>query len=114
MTDEAFESFLREALAPPEREPDRAFTARVRAQVLLEERLRGERVASLRQLAFEIVGVLAVAAGLLWLARSPEVAEFVGESPAIALAAMLAAFMLLIAVMAAAGPQQPAREMRRQ
>ena len=113
-TDNAFDRFLRDSLSPPEREPDRAFAVRVRAQVLLEERLRRERSESLRQLAWEIVGIFAVAAGFLWLVRSPELSEFVGESPAIALAGLLAAFMLMIAVMAAAGPPHSGLAIRKQ
>ena len=49
MADE-FDLFLRKALAPPARGPDRPFVARVETLVVLEERLQAERRNVLHQL----------------------------------------------------------------
>lgn len=93
-----FDLFLREALAPPERGPDRPFVARVETLVVLEERLQAEGRGLFHQLAMQVLAIAAVAAGLLWLGRAPAVAGFVESSPAIALSALLAGFTLLILV----------------
>jgi hypothetical protein len=99
MADE-FNLFLREALAPPARGPDRQFVARVETRIALDERLQAERGGLLRQLGMEVLALAAIAAGLLWLGRAPAVAEFVEHSPAIALSALLAGFTLMILVVA--------------
>src|SRR3954463_5266069 len=95
MADE-FDTFLRDALAPPERGPDRGFVARVQTHITLEERLRAERHAVLRQLGMQELAITAVAAGLLWLGRAPAVADFFERRPEIALPALLVGFTLLI------------------
>ena len=99
MADE-FDLFLREAMAPPARGPDRPFVARVETLVVLEERLQAERRNVLHQLGLEILALAAIAAGLLWLGRAPAVALFVERSPAIALSALLAGFTLLFLIVA--------------
>ena len=95
MTD-PFDRFLAAALAPEERDPDREFVARVQAHVRLEEYLRGQRRSALRRLAVESLGLLFVAAGLIWLGRAAPVAGFFAESPGLALAGLLAGFGLLV------------------
>lgn len=102
MADE-FDLFLREALAPPARKPDRRFVARVEALVLLEERLQAERSGLFHQFGVQVLAIAAVAAGLLLLGRAPAVAGFVEHSPAIALSALLAGFTLLMLIAAQTG-----------
>lgn len=95
MTD-PFDRFLAEALAPDERDPDREFVTRVQAHIRLEEYLRGQRRSALRRLGVESLGLLFVAAGLVWLGRAEPVANFFADSPAVALALLLVAFALLV------------------
>jgi hypothetical protein len=95
MTDE-FDRFLARSLAPEERAPDRRFVARVQARIALDQRLHAEQANALRLLGIEVIALLAVAAGLVWLARAAPVARFFAESPAIALALLLAGFGLLL------------------
>ena len=95
MADE-FDLFLADALAPAEREPDRAFVSRVQAHILLDQRLRAERRGALSLLAMQVIGLAAVAAAVLWLLRSPVVASFAAESPAVLLLALLATFSFVI------------------
>ena len=99
MTDQ-FEGMLASALAPPDRDPDRAFVAQVQARVLLHEALRAERRGALQRLGLQLLAIVAVAAALLLLSRSPEITEFVAESPAVVLAAVIALFSLLIGLFA--------------
>jgi hypothetical protein len=105
MTDE-LDLFLAEALRPAEREPDRAFVARVQARIRLDEQVRAERSRALSLLARQVVGLAAVAAGAIWLARSPAIAGFAGESPAILLLALLAAFSFVILLFSSEGPSK--------
>ena len=95
-----FDDFLSKALAPPKRDPDRVFVARVQARVLLDEALRAQQRGALHRLGLQLLALLAVAAAFLLLSRSPEIAAFVAESPAIVLAAMIALFSLIIGVLA--------------
>ena len=95
MTD-PFDRFLTDALAPDERDPDREFVARVQAHIRLEEYLRGHRHSALRRLAVESLGLLFVAAGLIWLGRAEPVAGFFADSPGLALAGLLSGFGLLV------------------
>ena len=97
MPDE-FDLYLREALAPPARKPDRQFVARVETLVVLDERLQAERRGLFHQLGVQVLAIAAVAAGLLLLGRAPAVAGFVEHSQAIALSALLAGFTLLMLV----------------
>jgi hypothetical protein len=98
MADE-FERMLSEALAPEARDPDRLFVARVQAGIALDERFAAERRSGLRQLGAEVLGLAAIAGGLLWLGRSEPISGFFAESPAIALAAVIAAFTLAVLVL---------------
>ena len=103
MTDE-FDRFLAAALHVPEREPDRLFVRSVQARIALDERLSGQRAVELRRLAIQVVAVAAVAAGVLWLVRSPTIAQFGADSPAVVLAALLAGFSFLVALLASVAP----------
>ena len=93
---EPFDRFLADALAPEAREPDRKFVAQVQARIALEERLAAARRSILYALGTGIAGVLAVAAGLLWLAQSVAVTRFFAESPGVSVSALLAGFALLL------------------
>jgi cytochrome bd-type quinol oxidase subunit 2 len=95
MSDE-FDTFLKDALAAEERSPDRRFVTRVQTAVAIEEHLREQRRAMVRQLAMQLVAVAAVAAGLVWLGRAESVDRFFGESPWTALCALLSLFALLL------------------
>lgn len=107
-----FDRFLSEALAPPARDPDRAFVRRVQARVALEERLRSEQADQLRRLALQLVALAAVAVGLLWLTKAPDIAAFASDSPATALAAFLAGFTFLVALLAFAASPVRTSELR--
>jgi hypothetical protein len=95
MADE-FDDFLAQALAPPEREADRVFVARVQSQIRLDDQLRSERRGMLSMLAIQVLGIAAIAAAVFWLLRSPEIAAFAAESPAILLMMLLAAFSFAV------------------
>src|SRR5215212_4385700 len=98
MADE-FDHFLKSALAPSERLPDRRFVTRVQAAIALEERLAAQRSSLLRELARQLVALAAIAAGLWWIGRAPPVASLFAESPAVGLAILLAAFAFLVAIL---------------
>jgi hypothetical protein len=95
---DAFDRILSDALAPDEREADRRFVAQVQARIALDERFAAERRSGLRQLGVEVLGLAAIAGALVWLGRAAPVASFFAESPAVALAAVLAMFGLAVAV----------------
>jgi len=95
MTDE-FDDFLARTLGPAEREADRAFVARVQSQIRLDEKLRAERRNMLSVLSIQVIGIAAIAAAIFCLLRAPEIASFAAESPAILLAALLAAFSFVV------------------
>ena len=95
MTDE-FDDFLARTLGPAEREPDRAFVARVQSQIRLDEQLRAERRNMLSMLSIQVIGIAAIAAAVFWLLQSPQIASFAAESPAILLATLLAAFSFVV------------------
>ena len=95
MADE-FDAILAGALAPEEREPDRAFVARVQAGVRLDEQLRAERRGMLATLAVQFLGIAAIAAAIVWLLRAPGIGMFASESPAFLLLVLLVAFSFVI------------------
>lgn len=103
MTDE-FDRFLAAALAAPEREPDRRFVRSVQARIALDQRLSAQRAVELRRLGIQVAGVAAVAAALLWLTRSPNIAQLSADSPEILLAALLTGFSFLVALLASVAP----------
>lgn len=91
-----FDTFLSEALAPRAGEPDRLFVSQVQARIRIEAHLAGERRRLFSTLTVQVIGVVAAAAAAFWLLRSPAVASFADESPAILLLTLLAAFSFLI------------------
>lgn len=109
MADE-FDAFLAKGLAPEEREPDRAFVARVQAGIRLDEQLRAERRTMVATLAVQFLGVAAIAAAIVWLLRAPEIGAFATESPAFLLLILLVAFSFVIVLFSSGassrGPQR--------
>lgn len=105
-----FESFLGAALAPPTREPDRRFVGQVQARIALESRLEAERRSIVRRFGVELVGIIAVAAGLAWLGTAAPAAEIATESPWLLLTGLLAIFGLIVVALSVHGPsaQTPA------
>ena len=95
MADE-FDAFLAEGLALEEREPDRAFVARVQAGIRLDEQLRAEQRGVVATLAVQFLGVAAIAAAIVWLLRAPGIGAFASESPAFLLLILLVAFSFVI------------------
>jgi hypothetical protein len=96
MADE-FDTFLKQALAPPA-EADRVFVARMQAHIRLEERLASERRIMVSKLWKELVALLAIAGALVWLSRSPAVAEWAASAPALAVAILLLAFCFVVTI----------------
>ena len=94
--DDAFDEFLRASLTPTSRPADRAFVAKVQSRIRLEERWRDYRRASLKQLAWEMVALLAVAAAIITASRVPAVKGLFPQSPAVALAIAIFLFGLFL------------------
>ena len=97
---DAFEDFLSTALAPPERAVDRQFVARVQAAIALEEQLAAQRRGFVTELTTQLVALAAVAAALWWLSRAAPVANWLADSPAQALAVLIALFGFVVAAIA--------------
>ncbi len=94
MTD-AFERSLAAMLAPPEREPDRAFVLRVNTNIALAQRLEAQRSALVRGLLGQFAAVAAMAAAVMLVGQSPAVARFAAESGPEMLLALLVSFSFL-------------------
>ena len=91
-----FDTFLAAALGPEKRPADRSFVALVQARVALDRRLRAERRSLFRRVGMEALALAAIAGGLLWLGRAPQIANFAADSPAAMLAALLSGFACLV------------------
>ena len=91
-----FDAFLSNALSPPDGEPDRAFVRRVQAQIRLADHLRAERRGLLKMFVIQSIGIAAIAGALFWLLRSPFLANFASEWPALLLLSMLSLFSLVL------------------
>ena len=96
-----FDDFLATALAPPERDEDHMFVARVQQRIRIDDALRAARAATLQRLAVEIAALAAVAAALIWFAGSADASAIAAESPAPVLAGLIGLFMSLVWLMAA-------------
>jgi hypothetical protein len=108
--DDGFDLFLRDALAPPVRPPDRDFVARVQRKVALDRLWRAQRRAALVRLGQEVLALAAVAAALIWIGRAPPIRGFATASPAAALATALFLFALLLLPLAVRSvPSTPRR-----
>jgi hypothetical protein len=91
-----FNEFLARTLSPADREPDRAFVERIQSLIRLDEQLCAERRSMVSMLSIQVLGVAVIAAAVFWLLRSPEIAAFATESPAILLATLLAVFSFVV------------------
>ena len=110
MADE-FESFLAEALAPPDRHPDRRFVGQVQARIALEARLDAERRSIVQRLGLELIALIAFAGGLVWAARTEPVMAIASQSPWVLIGGLLAVFGLVVLAIASR-PEEPAAESR--
>lgn len=95
-----FDAFLARTLAPPEREEDRAFVARVQQRIRIDAALRSARAATFQRMSVEIMALAAVAAALVWFAGSADASAIAAESPAPVLAGLIGLFMSLVWLMA--------------
>lgn len=95
---DAFDRLLGQALAPEDRGPDWAFLTRVRAAVLLQERLAAERANMIGGVVRQLVALLAIAAAALFFGRSTEVADWVLTAPAASLGVLIIGFALFVAL----------------
>ena len=95
-TDEAFDAFLADALAPPDRPPDPVFVARVDRAVLASMVYRRQRKALWRQFGGEMLAIAAVGASLAMLARIPDLRELLAQTSGFTLPALVALPMLML------------------
>lgn len=95
-----FDVFLATALAPPDREEDHAFVARVQQRIRIDQALRVARAATFERLTVEIAALAAVAAALVWFTGSAHVSAIAAESPAPVLGGLIVLFMSLVWLMA--------------
>jgi hypothetical protein len=110
MADE-FDAFLKDALAPPAGDADRLFVAKVQAHIRVEDELERERTALLSKFGKELVALLAIAAGIALLARSPIVLEWAAGAPGVAIGALLATFFFVVGLFAG-GSGAPSASLR--
>ena len=89
---DAFDHFLAQVLAPPNRVPDQQFLARVSQQLVLEKLRRRARAKMFERLGVELLSILAVGAGLLAVGAGADIADSAGAAPATALAGMFIFF----------------------
>ena len=101
-----FEQWLSASLAPDQRDPDRAFTALVQAQIALDRQLDEVARASRRRLALEVLAIGATAAGAAVLVNLPEFASAIGKAPDVAIAALLAGFAFLVLLLSRDVPER--------
>jgi hypothetical protein len=97
---EEFETFLSDVLAPPARDPDREFVTRVQTRIAIEHELHAERRTMLRRLGVELIGLAAIAAGLLVLARTEAIATLTAQSPGLAMVGLVSIFALIVTAIA--------------
>ena len=98
--DARFDRFLADALAPPERAPDRRFVERVQQHVRLDELSRANRSRLLDRLGIELLSLVALACGIAAIGGSSEIAESVRQAPHLALPAMMFVFGLWVTLVA--------------
>ena len=93
-----FEEFLTDALAPAARQPDRQFVHSVQTRIALEERLASERRVMAADVLTQLTALTAIAGSIIWYSRNAAVADWVAQSPALALAILLVAFGFVLAM----------------
>ena len=95
-----FDGLLSTALAPSERQPDRAFVTRVQATIALEERLAAERKFLVGSFVRQVVALAAVALAAWWIAGAAPVSSWIAESRAAGLAILLVGFAFVVGLIA--------------
>jgi hypothetical protein len=94
--DEAFDLYLRKELTPIDRGEDVAFSARVQALVALDSEWAANRRAMNHRLVRELIAILGLGAGVAAVAAAPSWALIVSGDRAIALAALILGFGMLV------------------
>jgi hypothetical protein len=97
-TDSAFDAMLAVALAPPKRDKDRGFIAKVDRAVIERERYLRQRSALRRQLGGEMLALAALGGSVALLARIPDVSEALAEAPTLAWPALLSLLLFWLVV----------------
>jgi hypothetical protein len=98
MTDE-FDTFLRAALEPEERRPDRSFVARIHAEIAFDRDLAALRHRALRKMATDLLALGGLTSGLLWVVQAPEASTYLLNS-GVALAVVVGMFGLVATIVA--------------
>jgi hypothetical protein len=96
--DSAFDAMLAEALAPPKRDRDPGFVAKVDRAVVERERYLRQRSALRRQLGGEMLALAALGGSIALLARIPDVSEALAEAPILAWPALLSLLLFWLVV----------------
>jgi hypothetical protein len=96
--DAAFDAMLAEALAPPKRDKDPGFMAKVDRAVVERERYLRQRSALRRQLGGEMLALAALGGSVALLARIPDVSDALAEAPTLAWPALLSLLIFWVAV----------------
>ena len=99
MTDE-FERMLAAALAPPERDEDHRFVARVSQHVRLDEHLRAQQRGIARRFALQLLSLAAVASAVAALGLSADLRDAMRELPHVGLGFVLVIFAGWVALVA--------------
>ena len=94
----AFDAMLAEALAPPSRDKDRGFIARVDRAVVERERYLRQRAALRRQLGGELLALGALGGSVALLSRIPDVSAALAEAPIFAWPALLSLILFWLVV----------------
>ena len=97
---DTFEQFLASSLTPAERPADRRFITAVGLRIELEEHLERQRRQLLASLGTQLIALLAVAAGLLWLVRAAPISRWAAGFPGLALGMLIVAFASLVTLFA--------------
>jgi hypothetical protein len=95
---DAFDQFLTGALAPAARQPDRQFVRSLQARIALEEQRASERRSLAASFLKQLAALAAVAAAVIWFARHAAVADWLAQSPAVALTILVVAFSFVLAL----------------
>ena len=96
--DPAFDALLAEALAPPARDRDRGFVAKVDRAVTERERYLRQRTALRRRLGGELLAVAALGGSVAFLSRIPDVRLALTEAPIFAWPALLSLLIFWLVV----------------
>lgn len=95
---DGFDQFLTDAVAPAERQPDRRFVRSVQARIALEAQLASERRAMVVDLLAQLAALAAIAGSIIWFSRNAAVADWLAQSPSLALAILFVAFAFVLAM----------------